>query len=373
MTNINFCGPFLSSSGYAEFARYFVAALYNQGESVSAELIPIDVKDVDYGKKGLLCKKLCSSKSKPDINIINMIPPLFAKYKKPGAINIGFTMWEAETLPPLWTKLCNEMDAIFVPCHWNKEVFENSGVTVPVLVVQPGIDTDDIPEVKDYARAEQFMFGSVFQWLERKNPAGLIRAYLSEFRHDEPVQLLLKTYLHNGHRNNNGYIAEQVAAIVKNTKLPAGRPPDIKIVTETLPHQAMDNLYRTMDCFALLSRGEGWGLPWMKAMLYEKPVIGPNYSGNTDFMTKSNSYLCDYVRTPVYNMAAIVPWYDGTMYWAEPSIHDCAKAMREVYENREASAIIAKQGREDIINQFTEENSVKQIRDAIAKLGKRKK
>jgi hypothetical protein len=66
-------------------------------------------------------------------------PDCYAAY--PGAANVGLTFWETDRLPlqgaevSPWVERCNQMDALWLPTTHTKEVFEASGVTVPIRVV----------------------------------------------------------------------------------------------------------------------------------------------------------------------------------------------------------------------------------------------
>lgn len=372
MTKINFCGATNDLSGYAEFSRYFIYALHNAGVDVSIEPINVDAKDVDYGKKGILCRRLLKKSNGAKVNVINMIPPLFKRFKRPGNLNIGFTMWEATELPKMWVKLCNEMDAIFVPCHWNKEIFENSGVKVPVYVVQPGIDLEEVPPLNTKKSTDEFKFYSVFQWIERKNPLGLIRAYFSEFSDNDNVSLTLKTYKHARINNNSQLIVDEINALKKDMKIPGDKYPKIHLITNFLSTIEMDALHNSSHCFVLPHRAEGFGMPHMEAMLRGNPVIATNFSGNIDFMNEENSYPIDYQLTPVGGMSWYVPWYDGTMWWGETDLHQMAKTMRYAYENREEAMQKGLKGREYIINNFNNKISAEQFMNAVEDLVSRR-
>jgi len=360
---VNFCGPFYDASGYAEFSRYFIYALDKAGVEVSAEPILIDPKKVSYGKKGAVAGKLLR-KISYDVNVINMVPTLFRKYKKVGCKNIGFTMWETSRLPDIWIKACNEMDAIFVPCSWNKKVFEDSGVAAPVYVVQPGVE----PEFHSRTaknKDDEFKFYSVFQWIERKNPTGLIRAYLSEFFSHENVSLTIKSYKPSRPSQVTSSIEDEVVKIKKEMNVPLDSLPKIKLITDTLTFDQMNELHASHDCFVLPHRSEGWGFPHMEAMSYGNPVITTNFSGNTDFMNNENSYLVSASQTPVSNISWYVPWCDGRMWWGEPALNEIAAHMRYVVENKEKARDVGLIGKDWIANNFNAINSARQFTDAV--------
>ena len=128
--------------------------------------------------------------------------------------------------------------------------------------------------------------------------------------------------------------------------------PRIRFVMERLSRPDLLALYRASNAFVLPSRGEGWGRPYMEAMLLGLPTLGTNGSGNTAFMTEENSYLfdCTVVDVPEVGWRE-VPTYQGHR-WAEPDIADVKRQMRRVVENREEAAEIAARGREHILTHY---------------------
>ena len=72
-----------------------------------------------------------------------------------------------------------------------------------------------------------------------------------------------------------------------------------------------------------LHRGEGFGLVLAEAMLLGKPVIATAWSGNTDFMDRSNAALIDYRLVPARDDRSV---YRGL--WAEPDVAEAACLLR---------------------------------------------
>jgi glycosyltransferase involved in cell wall biosynthesis len=297
-----------------------------------------------------------------------MIPPLFKRYKKKGAINIGFTMWEANKLPTIWTKLCNEMDGIMVPSEWNVNVFKQSGVTVPIYHVPAGIDLEEIPEYVAPQEKDEFKFYSIFQWLERKSPSGLVKAFMSEFTAKDKVSLTLKTYVRDK-GENEAILHQAIDQIREEMKLKPKDHAPIKIITGLLSNEEVSKLHQEHDCFVLPHRGEGYGLPHQEAMLHGRPVISTGWSGNMDFMNDENSYLVDYQLTPCCNVGAFAPFYNGRMWWAEPDLWQLGYKMKLVYNNLTQASEVGFKARQHIIENFNNETSAKAFMSAIEQIG----
>lgn len=359
---INFSSTIYDAAGYSEFSRYFISALHRAGKDISVEPIAQKTRNIDFGEKGRLAHSLVGKNKHCDVNVVIMVPTLFQKYMKPKCKNIGFTMWEASRLPPSWVEMCNQMDAIFVPSKWNLQVFRDSGVTKPISVVWPGLDEIE-PQAPNPPSA--FKFYSIFQWIERKNPQALLKAYFSEFAGHDDVALYLKAYRHVSQPDNASWIKEEIEKIKKEIKISKAYPA-VLVNADLLNTEQMHNVHANGDCFVLPHRAEGFGLTQLEAMAHGKPVISTQYSGVTDFMTSENSYPVSYNLTPVSHMSWYVPWFDAsTMYWAEPCVYELAKTMRFVYDRRGVALDVARQGQQTAKNNFTPAKSAEMFMRAL--------
>src|SRR5439155_13148068 len=92
-------------------------------------------------------------------------------------------------------------------------------------------------------------------------------------------------------------------------------------------------------------RSEGFGLTIAEAMALGKPTIATAYSGNLEFMTKENSYLCPYQLCPVGPEREPYP---AASRWAEPDTRAAAELLRHVYLHREAAAQQGQRAAEDM-------------------------
>jgi glycosyltransferase involved in cell wall biosynthesis len=338
----------MDASGYAEAARNHIAALDHVGVSVNVKPVSFEGYRSDLGRIGDLVQSLINRNAEGNIRILHVTPPNYPKTIDPNKYNIGYCAWETDRLPDQWLPLIGVLDEVWVPCEHNKQVFINSGIKIPIHVMPHPFDTEaEVEEVSETVVAnispEDYVFYSVFQWTERKNPIDLLKAYLTEFKREEPVVFVLKTYLLNpGNPQESKGIRQAIKDI--KTKLYLPSYPKILLISTLLSRPQIRALNSEGDCYVSLHRCEGFGIPFAEAMLASNPVIATQYGGPADFMTTQPAV--PYILTPVYGM----PWgiYTGYMKWAQPDIMQARGLMRGLFTNREKGIEIGKAGRKEI-------------------------
>lgn len=369
---IEFVGPAFDASGYAANTRSFVQALNNVPEvDLSLTVVSFENQRTDHGEAGALCNDLRFKKhKKPDFQIINTTPEFYDKLRKNNCPVIAYTTFETSRIPDLWVKELNKVDAVMTTSRWCKEVFEESGVEVPVFSVPPGLNPDDY---QDYDQPQglidlpeaDFYFYSIFQWTERKNGQGLLRSYWSEFTGNDDVCLVLKSYKNNTSEEEKKQLKKILEFIKYNFKL--DHFPKVAFLGDLLTHEEMKDIHRRCDAFVLPQRAEGFGMPHFDAMAYGNPVITTNYGGSTEFCGPDTAWVSNYQLTPVSNMPW-TPWYEGTMYWAEPDLVHFKQLMRHVYDNREETKKVAMKAREWLLDEFSWDKRINQLLRVLKEL-----
>lgn len=344
---VTYVSACFDASGYAEAARNNIAALHRAGVKLGVMPVSFERAKSDLGKLGALVKKLVVKKQKGKIRILHLTPPNYPRTLRRDCYNIGYAAWETDTLPEGWAKTINSLQEIWVPSQYNIEVMRNSGVTIPITCIPHTFNPDEISAksaVLDNTGPEDFVFYSVFQWLERKNPEGLIRAYLTEFTQEDNVVLAIKTFIRQpGDVTETKKIKEMIASIKQTLYLK--KPPRMLLISHLLSREQINSLHAEGDCYVALPHCEGFGIPITEAMLAGNPVITTGYGGPVDFIQHAETgYLVDYQISPVSRM----PWdlYTGKMCWADPNLMEARKYMREVYENRAQAREVGRKGQQ---------------------------
>lgn len=338
---IRYTGPVFDNSGYARANRGNILALHNAGVPITINPISFESARPDLGKDGDTLKSLVNSGIDYNVNITHTTPEFWKDNLIEGVTNIGYTIWETTKLHPEWPKyINNSVDKVLVGCEWNKEVFKDSGVVIPIGVVPHGISKQEYNKVKGYNIAglskDDCMFYSVFQWTERKHPLAMIKAYYHAFSGVDDVALVLKTYRSDYSENEKKAIRETIKRL--KAVMPMDHYPKIILISDMLTEAEISALHKRGDCYVSLDRGEGFGLSPFQSGAAGNPIIITGFGGATEYAKEDNSYLVDYQLTPVYGMPWS-PWYKGDQLWAEPDIVHGAEAMRSVYKNREAAKI----------------------------------
>jgi glycosyltransferase involved in cell wall biosynthesis len=355
---VRFCSPIRSRMGYAELGRILINQLVRAGHQVTVKELDIGSTPGDYGPLGAQAERLLGDDPGAQVNIVNMLPLMYAEHRLPGAINIGYSMWEADRLPDDWVTACNAMDAIWLPSQWSVGLYRDSGVTVPLHVV--GVDAAPTPVGVPVEGPMRLL--SVFQWSARKNPAGLLRAYCAAFDGDEGVTLTLKVHRQADPIASRQFVTHAISQLASRVR-PRKALPRIEIATDVFSEEEMRQLHAGCHAYVSLSHGEGWGLGAWEATLAGKPVIHTGWSSPVEFVHPQG--LVASSTSPTYGMQDFVPFYDQSMNWGEPHLDDAIAKLRDLRTNYDRWLRTSREHRNVINNRYSLDRRIEQLQAAL--------
>lgn len=372
---------FNDSTGYSIAAKNLVASL--KQESVTVHWTPV-AYGTSAGNPG----------SVPQITegyenvIVHLVPeyyPIWVEFERSHDAKSkkiwGYTTWETDKIPLHWKDLLNIMDGIFVPCSWNRDVFRECGVKTRIEVL-PHISQFQgmIPEVSPSPEMQKltqrtgkrFVFYTIGVWSERKAPWLLIKTFLTEFKPDEPVLLVIKTgkddfaHYRRKWRKPWQFAPGKAEAAFKAFMKNAPKGPEVIHLDEEMPDHDIAWLHKTGDCFISLSHGEGWGLGSYEAAWFGKSIITTGIGGVLDYLPEDFSYHVNYALTPV---RCNEHWasYTTDQRWAEPDLTHARQLMRQVFEDRKDAAEKGIQLREYVKNNFSSTRIAGRCLDSLEK------
>ena len=339
---INIFGSFDAINGLSESTRINTTALQKAGVKTYIQNCNFDSKN-----KGIVKDQTDDGFvlfNSNEINLIHFnynvishffdsIPPSYLENK----YNIGFWAWEFLNPPDNTLKCLSILDEIWVPSYFCVESLMKVSSKPIVRFLHPiHLEVNNLSRLDLKLPKEKFIFLTVFDALsipERKNPLGVINAFHKAFgQKNENVLLIIKTLNLNKFKEYFKRMNNQISG-----------SNNIIIIDEKMDRDRYIGLLKNCDAYISMHRCEGFGLTMAEAMYLGKPTIATGYSGNTDFMNVSNSYLIDFSM-----VKDDIGYIKKSEWWAEPDINDAAEKMKEVYNNYKAALLKGKKASEFI-------------------------
>lgn len=329
LEGVNILSHFCNPSGIQQAALWAKAALERAGFRTSCRDVPVPRRVVPSDREEWLGLEIF-----PVTILTHAAAPYFKSgYERSGlwprdkVYRIAYWNWELETVPDEWVEAAELVDEIWAPTEFVAKAMR-ARMPRPVYHLLPGVEVGPAEEV---ARSslnipeDHFVFLFMFDLhsqLHRKNPGAVFDAFRQAFRENDNATLVIKTSGGDIHSTDLEFLRKTI------------RGSNVILLDEMLTRAQAYGLIDMSDCFVSLHRSEGFGLGLAEAMLMAKPVIATGYSGNLDFMNRDNSLLVDYERVEITEDR---PIYTLGNFWAEPSIEQASRYMREIYEDQDVA------------------------------------
>jgi glycosyltransferase involved in cell wall biosynthesis len=337
---LGWSSPLHYADGYGSVAQEIAAWFLDNGIHLSIYPRDYDPGDPRFGGYSLdeweekafvprpIVDSLREQHKTPCFYGINMTWPRDV-HKHPFCRGFGYTMFETTKPPEEWAACMNKCRRIIVPCQQNKTAFEGIGVTVPIHVVNLGINPEKWPvvEYREERRLRDkhrpFTFLMAAGLTHRKNPVGAALAFLKAFPKEPDVRLVLKT---RGEQTSPGF-----RDWAKN--VPAD--PRIRVIFEESTPTEMWRHMAEADAFVFPSRSEGFGLTPLQAMATGLPTIISGNSGMLEYFAPGLNYLipCSEVKVPDCAHGGFPDAWGDVGNWWEPDEITLKHTMQYVFRD----------------------------------------
>jgi hypothetical protein len=213
-----------------------------------------------------------------------------------------------------------------------------------VYVIPLGVDESVYyppAEWDEETRTGPFTFGFAGTACTRKGYDLLVKAFREEFVKEEDVRLIIRS------------------ASILSSSLPKDKR--VSLIDGEISAKAMRNFYRSLDCFVLPTRGEGWGQTPVEAMACGTCAAVTNWGGCTDYFHDAM------LRIAVERLVPCV-WQGSQGNWALPSMVSIRYCLRWAYENRERCHEMGMEAAKHVLGHFTYRETVKAIERALSQV-----
>jgi glycosyltransferase involved in cell wall biosynthesis len=264
-----YIGHYRDGTGWGNAAVNNILSMDAAGIDVVPRAITYEAKDSPYPDR---IKEL-ESKSSDDCDVViqHTLPQNYSynsKYK-----NIGIMTCETSNFKSTgWQHNCNLMDEIWVSSSVAGNQVLNSGVNKPVRVIPYGLDLTKYDSFNTTGQKiqeleNQFTFGFVGEFIERKNVKALIQAFHIAFEPEEPVNLFIKTS-----KKDLEFVQKYIAQVKNGLKIRKNYKEEV-VISGMMPEKDYLSVLAQVDCFVMPSRGEACCIPSLEAMAMGIPTI----------------------------------------------------------------------------------------------------
>lgn len=296
------------------------------------------IGSVSYDQMSLKIKEIVDKSFSKSTNVL-IFTSLVSNFKEQNldvpqaSIKIAYSMLEATSIPQSWTSALNtNFDAVVVPDEWLISVYKNSGVTIPIFVLPLPVYLDDFLELPNKIKPNRiFTFGISAGFGTDKNHELLLNSFEQEFRNEKNVKLLI-------HGRGNNKITDAIKQKIK-TKFLQNK---VSLLNFEMPRANYVKFISSLDCYVLLSRGEGFSITPREAMAAGIPCI---LSNNTAHKTICNTGLVEPVKAEILTNSdyTIFGNFNGKKF--NCTVADARAALRNVYNNYSKYLGLAKKSR----------------------------
>jgi glycosyltransferase involved in cell wall biosynthesis len=371
---IEVIGPFRGTTGYDRHTRELVRNLVAQG-------VRVQLTHLDGWSRPL-------PPSMRETWFDELVSPVDAKLllhftmpnhcrPRAGKINVNYTMFEADRIPPDWAARASAHARIVVPTPACRDAWIDSGVPADQLRISPlGVDGAFFGErtgpaalaLPDGRPVSSFSvrFLNIAELRPRKNHIGLLRAWIRATNRGDDAVLILKCTTFQPRA------LELFRADVDDMQRRLGRSLEsaapVVLITTLLPENEIRALYSAATHYISLSFGEGWDQPMMEAAASGLALIAPRHSAYVSYLTDDDAELIDAPAVPAVIEGRVGAedhvFFDGARWW-RPDEDAAVEVLQRVIR---AGGATKPSPRDRIVRDYTWSRAAARLREVLDEL-----
>lgn len=337
-SDVTIVGNIVYADGLGRIAINLIEYLHNKLNLSFVATRPSNFKDVPISVKKIATKPV---KKIGKVSILfdllwekNITPANFVPNSK---IKIAYSMLQTTSIPKEWVLILNnKFDAVVVPDGYYVTVYKSAGVKIPIFILPLGLNLENFYlRPNKSGKSSVFTFGISAGLFHHKNQELLIDAFIAEFGSNQNIRLRLHT------RGGDSKLRERIV-----NKIQMEKASSIEFVDRVLNDKEYIDFMYSLDCYVLLSKGEGFSQTPREALALGIPCI---LSNNTAQTTICNTGLVYPVNSNIAEKADYSNFFgegNNCGFHFNCNLADVRVALRTVYENYEQYYSKAQIGRE---------------------------
>ena len=291
-----------------------------------------------------------------DVCVQHVLPHLYS-YDSNFKLNVGFLASETLDLKHSnWNHYASIMDEIWVPSNACKH---SLNINKPVHVIPHSLniseyeDTESGKKIENLIGSYNFVF--VGEYIERKNLKDLLRAFHTEFKYWENVNLFIKT------SGVDLEVVQNFCNQVKSGLKVSDQYKEEVILCGRLDKKDYISTLAQCHCFVMPSHGEAFCIPALEATVLGLECIWTERTGLEDFAT--GSAVRAYEEPCFGGLSALRNLYTAKNKWLTIDVESLQKEMRACFNRHRTGQHIVSS--EQHIQKYSHESVGKTIKERL--------
>lgn len=358
MKTVLLSAPLLSLSGYGVHSRQIAKWLFNHEDNfdIVCDVVPwgltpwLTNPESEEGLVGQILDKSSKPKDFYDISIQVKIPNEWNPFA--AGFNIGVTAGvETDICNKEWISAINRMQLVVVPSEFTRQTFLNTGkVTTPIIVIPesfPDVFLNEPNHSNDFFEFLNKKIETDFNFLvvgqltgnnpdnDRKGIFYAMKYFAEAFAGNPKVGFVVKTSTFRQTILDKKITAERFTKTLIENNLQTPNGPKFYLVHGDLSNEEMQTLYThpKMKAFLSLTRGEGYGIPFLEAGVSGLPIIATNYSAYTEFLTNKKWVPINCKLENIHSSRVDNQIFVPNAKWAIVDEMDAKRKIQKFFEN----------------------------------------
>jgi len=247
---------------------------------------------------------------------------------------------DGTVINPYHVNIINQYDILVTPSNIGKVIMLKNGVTRPIHVIPNYYD--DIKPSDYFKKSDKFTFYNESTGIPRKNIKNLIETFVKVFNGRYDVILVLKLDKYPFRNLFSSFIDVDTNV-------------DITIISDNISQTDLESIMSNIDCYVCPSYMEGFCIPLLKALKWNKKIIAldSSISGYMDFLNHENAFLVKCNRIPIKTDTESLLIWGEESEWEEPDYGDMGEAMlRAVVSDNPLCGDISRYSKECIMTEY---------------------
>jgi glycosyltransferase involved in cell wall biosynthesis len=392
-------GPMLTQSGYGHHARTVLRSLRSREDLFDIYLQAINWGNtswlwIDNDERRWIDEKLQKTieytreGGQFDISLQVTIPN---EWEGLAPVNIGITAGiETDRVSPKWIEKASVVDKIITISEHSKNTYmgtvydavspdgQSAEFRVPestaIEVVHYPARTFEPADIELDLKTD-FNFLSVVQLSPRKNTSQLLQAFISEFKDNKNVGLILKLNMAKNSKIDRVHTLNRLRQEIEGLEEHECK---FYLLHGYLTDQEMSALYQhpKVKSYVTSTHGEGFGLPIFEAACYGLPIIAPDWSGHLDFLYQEKAVKGKKKLKPMFSKVSFnlqqveeAAVWDSIIQedsqWAYPELGSLKMSMSDMYKDHGRFKKRATQHQKWVCEHFNEKKQNKLMVETI--------